>query len=181
MIIEEPEAVAAPVIINVAPPVLPPIGFSNGLAVRTALFAGFLALAGMVVSSQVAQALAFPCLMAGGFLAVYLYEKRTGQRLSIASGARLGWLCGIFLFVVMALMLAAMSAAIADPTLVSTLREQMKSQGIPPATVDQLITVFKSPGGIVSALLQAFLIPTVLTASGGALGAKLLGATSFKD
>jgi hypothetical protein len=181
MIIEEPEAVAAPIVINVAPPVLPPIGFSNALAVRTALFAGFLALAGMFVSSQIAQALAFPCLIAGGFLAVYLYEKRTGQRLSIASGARLGWLCGIFLFVVMAIMLAGMAAAISDPALVSSLRDQMKSQGMPQATVDQLITVFKSPSGLVSALLQAFLIATVLTAGGGALGDKLLGATSFRD
>ena len=181
MVVDEPEAVAAPIVINVAPPVLPPIGFGNGLAVRTALFAGFLALAGMVLSTQIAQALAFPCLMAGGFLAVFLYEKRTGQRLSIASGARLGWLCGIFLFVVMAIMLAAMKAAISDPSLVSSLRDQMKSQGMPAASVDQLIGLFQSPSGLVNALLQAFLIPTVLTASGGALGAKLLGATSFKD
>ena len=40
-----------------------------------------------------------------GFLAVFLYRRRTGQRLSVASGARLGWICGIFGFVIVAVML----------------------------------------------------------------------------
>jgi hypothetical protein len=34
--------------------------------------------------------------LAAGFLAVYLYSRRTGQTLSIRSGARMGWITGIF-------------------------------------------------------------------------------------
>ena len=36
--------------------------------------------------------------VAAGFLAVYLYSRRTGQMLSLRSGARMGWITGIFSF-----------------------------------------------------------------------------------
>jgi len=145
MIVEEPASAPvremSPQALGIAPPPLP-IGFQNGMAVRAAMLAGFLALLGAMAASQVAQALALPCLIAGGFLAVFLYEKRTGQQLSVMSGARLGWLCGIFLFVVMAILLAIMAVMLTDPNVLNSLREQMKSQGASAESLNQLLHVF---------------------------------------
>ena len=74
------------------------IGFHNGLAVRI----GFIAAMGAVMVSLfpipfpwVRLPLAF---VLAGFLAVFLYSRRTGQTLSIRSGARMGWITGIFSF-----------------------------------------------------------------------------------
>src|SRR2546427_7172180 len=66
------------------PPVPPPIGFHNGPAVRIALMAGSLAFLLSILSGQLAlpQTFALLWLIAAGFLAVFLYRRRTGQRLS---------------------------------------------------------------------------------------------------
>lgn len=185
MIIEEPEVapVEAAVAPNVPPPLpaAPQIGFHNRLAVRAALLAGFFALAGVMVSSQVAQPLALLSLLAGGFFAVYLYERRSGQRLSVVSGARLGWLCGIFLFVLVAVILAVMAVMLSDPAMLSSLRDQLKAQGASAAAVQQMVEMFQSPSGVGAALVSSFVMLTVFTACGGALGAKVLGAPSFRD
>ncbi|MBV9770400.1 MAG: zinc ribbon domain-containing protein, partial [Bryobacterales bacterium] len=66
------------------------IGFHNRLAVRI----GFIAAVSAVFVFLVP--LPFPVLrlliafIAGGFFAVFLYTRRTGQMLSIRSGARMG-------------------------------------------------------------------------------------------
>ena len=41
---------------------------------------------------------------AAGFLAVYLYHRRTGQPLTTGAGARMGWITGAFLFGIAALL-----------------------------------------------------------------------------
>src|SRR5262249_24476384 len=95
---EEAPAVPAP-----APAVEPPpIGFHNGPAVRIAVRVGSLAFFLSRASGQLAlpQAFALVWLLAAGFLSVFLYRRRTGQRLSVRSGAHLGWISGIFGFVI---------------------------------------------------------------------------------
>ena len=159
------------------PAVAPPrIGFHNGLAVRVALVGGLLAFAGSLVSGQLAlpQQMAFLWLMAGGFFAVFLYKKRTGQPLTIASGAHLGWICGIFSFVVVTMALAATAVMLTDPAVVASMREQFHAKGIPDNMTDQLIEMFRTPSGLGAALVTAFVLFTILPAVGGAMGAKLL-------
>ena len=60
----------------------------------------------------------FPRLMFGflaaGFLAVFLYVRRTGQRLSLRSGARMGWITGIFSFTIFTVQLTAGVLAMSD-------------------------------------------------------------------
>ena len=154
----------------------PQIGFHNGLAVRVALIAGMLAFFCSVIAGQLPlpQEFAFVWLAASGFFAVYLYRKRTGQKLTVANGARLGWICGLFGFIVVMLALAATAFLLSDPALVDAMREQLRTRGLSEATADQMIQVFRSPSGVAAALGVSFVLFSALPAFGGAIGAKLL-------
>jgi hypothetical protein len=174
--VDEPEVVPAPppIPVTVAPP--PVISFHNGPAVRIALGMGFLAFLCLLVVGQLAlpQALTFVWLAAAGFLAVFLYRRSTGQRLSVMNGARLGWISGIFGFVIVTIILTMFVIALSEPSVVTALREQIKTRGIPEANLDQMIEALHSPSGITSVLGLFFLLFTILPAFGGAVGAKLL-------
>lgn len=175
----EPELVAPPPIPVVAEPKAiesPVITFHNGTAVRIALSMGFLAFLCLLVVGQLAlpEALIFVWLAAAGFLAVFLYRRSTGQRLSVVNGARLGWISGIFGFVIVTVLLTLFVIALSEPSVVTALREQIKTRGIPEANLDQMIEALRSPSGITSALGLFFLLFTILPAFGGAVGAKLL-------
>jgi hypothetical protein len=116
-------------------------------------------------------------LVATGFLAVFLYRRRTGQRLSALSGAHLGWICGIFGFVIVTIILTIFAVALSEPAFVSAMQEQLKDHGTPEsdvAQVRQVIEALRTPAGIASALLTSFVLFTLLPAFGGLLGAKLL-------
>lgn len=172
----EPEPAAAPPPIPVAAPQPPVISFHNGTAVRIALGMGFLAFLCLLVVGQLAlpQALIFVWLAAAGFLAVFIYRRTTGQRLSVMNGARLGWISGIFAFAIVTVILTMFVIALSEPSVVAILREQIKTRGIPEADLNQVIQALHSPSGITSALGMFFLLFTVLPAFGGAVGAKLL-------
>jgi hypothetical protein len=173
--VEDEPAVQAP--IAAPPPPLPappaPIGFHNGAAVRVALVAWILTVAGSTLFgvASVPQVFALLWLPAGGFFAVYLYRRRTGQRLTILNGAHLGWLSGIFGFV-MALIGSAVEFA--DPTALSKMRQQMQANGFGDANITQVFSFLTSPGGIIVLVVGLFIMFTFLPACGGALGAKLL-------
>jgi hypothetical protein len=178
--VDEPEAAVPPPIpvatVSAIPPESSVITFHNGTAVRIAVSMGFLAFLCLLVVGQLAlpEALIFVWLAAAGFLAVFLYRRSTGQRLSVVNGARLGWISGIFGFVIVTVLLTLFVVALSEPSVVTALREQIKTRGIPEANLDQMIEALRSPSGITSALGLFFLLFTVLPAFGGAVGAKLL-------
>ncbi len=138
--------------------------------------AGTLAFLLSIVSGQLAlpQTFALLWLIGGGFLAVFLYRRRTGQRLSVLSGAHLGWICGIFGFLIVTIVLTATAVMMSDPVAVSSMREQLTTHGISEANANQIIQLFRTWEGIAGALLVSFLLFTLLPAFGGAVGAKLL-------
>ena len=43
--------------------------------------------------------------LGAGFFSVFLYRRRTGQRLNLESGVRMGWITGLLMFSIMALLL----------------------------------------------------------------------------
>jgi len=94
--VEEP----LPPPIELAPPPPPRIGFHNRLALRVGLMAGALGLCLFVLLGQLPglQVIAILAPIASGAFAVHLYKRKTGQRLSMANGAHLGWISGIFGF-----------------------------------------------------------------------------------
>jgi hypothetical protein len=174
--VDELEVVPIPPAIPIAATAPPSISFHNGPAVRIALGMGFLAFLCLLVVGQLAlpQALIFVWLAAAGFLAVFLYRRSTGHRLSVMNGARLGWISGIFGFVIVTIILTMFVIALSEPSVVTALREQVKTRGIPEANLDQMIEALRSPTGVTQIVGLFFLLFTVLPAFGGAVGAKLL-------
>lgn len=168
-----PVAPPPPLPIAVGPP---PISFHNGPAVRIALLAEMVTIFVSVIAVQLPlpRAIALVLLVLTGVLAVFLYRRRTGQRLSILNGAHLGWICGIFGFIIVTLMLTMFAVALSEPSAVATIREQLKTVGKSDADLDQMIRIFHDPANITGAVLETFLLFTILPAFGGAIGAKLL-------
>jgi hypothetical protein len=179
--VEEPEATPPPV---EAPSLQPvafvqvsgEISFHNRLAVRIGFIA---AMAAVMISvfpipwPLVRLPIAF---LAAGFLAVYLYSRRTGQTLSIRSGARMGWITGIFSFTLVSILFTVAIVAISSQ---GDFAKQLLSQ-LPAndARADMIQQALSNPalilGVVVLYLVLFFIIFTALPIIGGALGAKVL-------
>ena len=155
-----------------APP--PAIGFRNGPAIRIAMLMAAAAFCSVLITIPVAADFAIVWLVVAGFLAAFLYRVRTGYKLSTFSGARLGWICGIFVFLIVAVMIGIIAAVLSDPAGLAKMKEQLSEMKQPAATIDQAVDAFKHPRQVFGELLQLFLLFTILPAFGGAVGAKLL-------
>jgi hypothetical protein len=82
-----------------------PISFRNSRAVFISLVVAAVALVGSMVLALAAATPLFPFfLCAIGFSAVWFYNRGSSARLSTSAGARLGWMTGLWLFIVVALM-----------------------------------------------------------------------------
>jgi len=152
------------------------ISFHNRLAVRI----GFIAAAAAVMASMIPIPLAWLRLpiafVAAGFLAVYLYSRRTGQILSLRSGARMGWITGIFSFTLVSVIFTiAMVAVTSQGGLEKELQNQLSPNDPRWEMVRQALN---NPAMIVAGLalylMLFFVILTALPMIGGALGAKVL-------
>jgi hypothetical protein len=173
---DEPLLVDEPVIVPPPPPLATPppppaINFRNAIAVRVALLAGVLAF----MVSAVLGTLGLIALAFGGFFAVYLYRRRTGAILSVANGARLGGLSGIFIFTIAIIVFTIQMVALSPSRMMTDLHEQMaKNYSVSEAQINQVITFLASPSGIGTIVLFSFFMITLLPALGGAVGAKFL-------
>jgi hypothetical protein len=152
------------------------ISFHNRLAVRI----GFLAALTAVLLFMFP--LPFPFLrlllafIAAGFLAVFAYTRRTGQMLSIRSGARMGWITGIFSFTFVTILFTVAMVAISNEGgLVKFFRSQLPPND---ARTEQLTQALNNPatlaGVLAFSVIVLFVILTALPVLGGALGAKVL-------
>jgi len=179
--LETPEA--APPSVEVPPPAPIPhlhapadIGFHNRLAVRMGFIAAVVAvLVSMLPIPLVALRLPL-AFIAAGFLAVYLYSRRTGQVLSLRSGARMGWITGIFSFVLVSVIFTVAMVAVSSQ---GGLEKQLEAQLSPNDPRWEMVRqALNSPAIIVAVLILYlmlfFVILTALPMIGGALGAKLL-------
>jgi hypothetical protein len=167
---EEPPVVEAP-----PPPATaiepPPISFRNATAVRVALATAV----PVFLLSALAGPLALAVPVAGGFFAVYLYRRRTGQPVTVMAGARLGWISGIVVFAILTMLLTIVVVMLSQPDLVQSMRDQMaKMSSLSPEEVTRRIDLLRTPSSLAAVLLEAFISYTLLTALGGAVGAKFL-------
>jgi hypothetical protein len=171
----EEQPVALPILPTPVVVEPPPIGFRNATAVRVALATGIPIFLLSVLLSRVAEPLALAVPVAGGFFTVYLYRLRTGQRITVLAGARLGWLSGIIVFAILAMLLTVTVAVLSQPDFVQNLRDQMgKMSSLSQEEITKNVDLLRTPSGVAQALLGTFLSYTLLTALGGAVGAKLL-------
>lgn len=174
----ETEEVPAPPV--VAQPVLPPpppdVGFGNPHAVRIGILVALLSFLASALSGPIV-ALPLVWLVAGGFFSVYLYRRRTGQLLTLGSGARLGWMTGLFAFVILLVMLTTVVLAISDPGIAAQLVDAMRARGAD-VNAQNMLDAFRSPSGILQIVVAFFVIFTLFPTLGGAIGAKLLSGRS---
>ena len=149
----------------------PPISFRNAIAVRVALATGI----PMFLLSAVAGNFALAVPVAGGFFAVYLYRRRTGQKITVLAGAHLGWISGIIVFAIVTVVLTMVMLLLSQPEFVQSMRDQMaKMSSISQDELTKRIDLLRTPSGLALGLLDTFVSYTVLTALGGAVGAKIL-------
>lgn len=164
--------------VETLPPVAQPpaISFHNGLAVRVGFLAGSIAFVlGLLPAPFVGRV---ALLLFAGFLSVYFYRRRSGETLSIGNGARIGWMSGLFCFVIITVLftinVAMISMVSQDGGLAGFYRQQLGAMGMPSENIEQVIEIFGSPVQIAGLLLTLFVMFTGLLSAGGALGAKLL-------
>ncbi len=158
-----------------------PVDFHNGKAIRAALFTASLIFFFSTLPLPFAAALLWRVviLVAGGFLSVVFYRRWTGQALTIKSGARIGWITGIFAFVLTLLVLTmAMVAISSDGDLITVWSEQMRQSAGNDPGVEQAVEVMKQPASFALLILLViailFGVTTILPSLGGILAVKLL-------
>ncbi len=156
-------------------PAPPGIDFRNRLAVRVGFLAGLLANLAILLPYLF---LAFPLWMLGaGFVGVRLYTRRSGQRLTVRGGARLGWIAGVLAFAIFTVFftvnfLAAYSSGL------FTDRRRLSQIPFMQGNVDEVIAMMQDPTALALHLVVSIVVLFVLFAglsmAGGALGAKAL-------
>ena len=172
MFVEEVEQPLPPPI-ELAPPPPARIGFHNLLALRVGLLAGALGLCLLTLLAELPglQVIAILAPIASGAFAVHLYKRKTGQRLSMANGAHLGWISGIFGFLITILLFAFTAVMLKNPEFANALRQQGAAAQ---PEIAQALKEIQTAAGITRAILQSFVLLTLLPTFGGSLGAKLL-------
>jgi hypothetical protein len=150
------------------------IGFRNPIAVRAALVASALAtLAGLLPLPGLFHSLwQLLTITAAGFAAVYLYQRRTGAYLSIRGGLQIGWMTGLFCFVVTIVMLTLLLAVVAS--LGESGLKQLTAESGRPEIAEAFSGMLTNPAMLIFALAGAFFLMTILASAGGALGSKVL-------
>ena len=181
---ELPEAAeAAAPVVALPPPVeiAGRIDFHNPTAIRVAFLA-----ASLVWLLFLVPLLGFglPLWLPGaGFFSVYMYRRRTGQKLDVRSGVRMGWLTGIFTFVIGTVFytLVIVSISMTSGGFAAAYRKGLSSMGnmgMSSQDMKQALEMAQTPAAIVSAivflLVLFFVIVTLLSVLGGALGARML-------
>jgi uncharacterized membrane protein YqaE (UPF0057 family) len=168
-----PEPVIEPAPHAVAPPPLAaavPLNFHNPVAVKIAT--GVAAMATLVNLF-----LPFLSWIAAGFFAVLFYRRKTGSMLDVGAGVRMGWITGILMFALFAIVQVPVAVSGKLGTL---FQDQMKN--FPRAqdpVVQQMMQFFQTGPGIATLLLftlvMGFVFITGLSMAGGAIGAKMVG------
>jgi hypothetical protein len=150
------------------------ISFRNGRAVGISIgvaAATFLCLP-LVALMPGAAALGMPVLLAaGGFVAALLYAKRSRRPLSGGSGAKLGWMTGLWFFLV-CLVIATIFVMAMNSPMRGDLIKQMQMNA-------QLAHIqLPEPNAIASSMLigavQIFFFATLFPIFGGIIGARFV-------
>lgn len=172
-------------IVSAAPAVIPEtpalISFANADAVRAGFYTAIIIWVLMIlpVGGAPGLTLKLAVLLGGGFLAVIFYSRRTGQILTVAAGARLGWITGVLFYVIWMLFFTATILLLRDQGgLLEAYKKQLQESNAPADTIKQITEIMQSPEAFGAAMVLmlgvmfiAFTLPMIL---GGAAAAKAL-------
>lgn len=154
------------------------IHFGNPVALRVALLCGSLS-----ALLNAIPIVSFGCcvwITGAGFMAAYLYGRRTGLMLQVREGARLGGMTGLLCFVV-SIVFTALNFALAraaGTNFRDIMQQAMEKMPAQDPSARQVLEFLMSPAGLVVFLLiylvMSFLAMVSLSMAGGALGAKVM-------
>lgn len=165
--IVEPEPQAPPPIVMALPPLLatPPAPlptFRNPVALRIALL--------IAVFATFLSFLPYLNWLAAGYFAAFFYRRRTGSRLNLVAGVRMGWITGVLMFAIMAALFTAFVVLFSGN---AVFQAQIKSMADP--RVQEMFKMIQNRADVALLLMQLFVFVTCLSMAGGALGAKMAG------
>ena len=155
----------------------PPIGFGNPQAVRSALLASVVAV--VLGNLPLVGILCFIWYPGAGFLSVYNYRRRTGLTPTTSEGAKLGWITGVFTFVIsLATLALVFLVPRQDGSVVEIIRQQISEYPAQEELKRQMLELLDNPSALAILVLiylaMFFVLVAGLTPAGGALGAKVL-------
>jgi len=153
------------------------VNFRSPLAVRVGfLAASIVQLVLMLIAMAHVVQLLPVVLAAGGAYAVVLFCRRAGRVLSIMEGARMGWITGVFSFVISTVLFTA-GLVISGKGIVPIFEENLKTAGLDSASTTKALELIRDPQVlilfVVLMLVFNFLLVCVVSSLGGALGARL--------
>ncbi len=145
------------------------IGFGNLRAVLITMAVAAISLVALCAAALIAPLLGPLVLCAAGYAATRIYKSRSSESVSPGSGAFLGLMTGLWLFLVMAACAAIVSFYITTPQG----REMMK---VAMPKMPEMAKLMDDPHQFVTTILEGliptFFIATISAAFGGMLGAR---------
>lgn len=147
------------------------ISFRNSRAVLISLLVAAGALIGLFAMGMVLPPLIFLVLCAAGFVAARIYRGQSSEPLSPAEGARLGWMTGLWLFLVVAIFCAIAAIFVASPEGWQQVKNSWAQ--VPQAAELASLSQHEFLMKLLIGLPFSFFLLTLLPGLGGMLGAKL--------
>jgi hypothetical protein len=164
----EPEA---PPVAIAPPPVIPvrreaaPLNFRNPIALRIAAL--------VAVGATFLSFLPYLNWLAAGYFAVFFYRRRTGSVLNVLIGVRMGWITGVLMFALTALVLTALVLVVNASGGIDVVQLQFKNMADP--RVQEMFKILSNRSEVAMLMAQLFIFITCLSMAGGALAAKVVG------
>ncbi len=146
------------------------ISFKNSRAVVISLVVAAGAVVGFLPIAYLAPALFPVFLFAVGFVAVRIYKGRSAEALSTSAGARLGWMTGLWIFLVYSVLLAVAAMAAASPEIWK--QWQTTWSRLPQTAAASNLSQHEFMMQLLIAFPFFFFLFTLLPGLGGILGAK---------
>jgi hypothetical protein len=160
----EPQASALPL---PPPPTAAPLPtFRNPVAMRIALM--------IAVFATFLSFLPYLNWLAAGYFAAFFYRRRTGSRLNLVAGVRMGWITGVLMFAIMAALFTAFAVLFSGN---EVFQAEIKSMSDPKTRemLQGVLKMIQNRTELALFLMQSFVFATCLSMAGGALSAKLAG------
>ncbi|MBM3764789.1 MAG: zinc ribbon domain-containing protein [Acidobacteria bacterium] len=114
-------------------------------------------------------------LGAGGLFAAIVYGRRTGNAMSVMSGARMGWMTGVFFNAILVLFLTAAVLVLEQQGgAIKAWEQQSRAAKVPEAEIQAALQALQSPAQFIVGLAVTFMLFTLPMILGGAVAAKML-------
>jgi hypothetical protein len=167
--LETPAPVQAPL----APPLspAPPVGisFRNSRAVLISIVVAAAAFVGSGAAVLVSPLLFPVILCAAGFASARIYRRQSAEPMTTAAGARLGWMTGLWLFLIIAVLSAITAVYVSSPEGWQQVRAVWSQM---PEVSKLLVSQHDFLVRLLTNLPFFFFLLTLLPGLGGMLGAR---------